>query len=476
MNARTGLSRPMQSLVFALCVAPALSQAAAPRGNVTIDDTGVHPESITSTRTGDLIIGSIKGRLFRADPASSVARAWVEPSAKNGLQAVFGVLAHEPTRTLWVCSVPNPFAAPQPGATNALVALDLASGAFRARYNFPPGRSVCNDMTVAPDGAVYVADTQGGRILRLAPRGKVLGVAGEDERLRGVDGIAFAGDGRLYVNNVTTGSLLRVTLAADGRMTSLTDIALSEKLGGPDGMRLIEGDRFLVAEGTAGRISEVTVQGDRAQVRVLKSGLDSSPGVTLVGDTAYAIEGKIRYLIDPKLKGQDPGPFRAIAVPLSGDPLAALPRHVSLGNQVHVSGQPTPDQLALLPAAGVRHVIDLRPDGETPDLDERMVVVHLGLDYQSLPVSGAKDLTRQNVATFDEMLKRTEGEGVLMHCGSGNRVGAMLALRARWLQGKSAEEALAIGKAAGMTGLEADVKTLFEADVVTSASPKWPPE
>jgi hypothetical protein len=50
---------------------------------------------------------------------------------------------------------------------------------------------------------------------------------------------------------------------------------------------------------------------------VLREGLNSSPGVTPVGGTAYAIEGKIRYLIDPKLKGQDPGPFVIRAIPLN---------------------------------------------------------------------------------------------------------------------------------------------------------------
>jgi hypothetical protein len=49
---------------------------------------------------------------------------------------------------------------------------------------------------------------------------------------------------------------------------------------------------------------------------VLRSGLQSSPGVTQVGSTAYAIEGKIGYLIDPALKGKDPGPFKVTAIPL----------------------------------------------------------------------------------------------------------------------------------------------------------------
>jgi hypothetical protein len=86
---------------------------------------------------------------------------------------------------------------------------------------------------------------------------------------------------------------------------------------GPDGFRLISGNRFLLAEGTGGRIDEVTIEGDEARIKVLREGLISPPGVTLVGNTAYAIEGKISYLMDPKLKGQDPGAFKAYAIPLS---------------------------------------------------------------------------------------------------------------------------------------------------------------
>jgi hypothetical protein len=60
----------------------------------------------------------------------------------------------------------------------------------------------------------------------------------------------------------------------------------------------------------------VTINGDQAQVKVLREGLISPPAVTLVGRTAYALEGKIGYLVDPKLKGHDPGIFEAYAVPL----------------------------------------------------------------------------------------------------------------------------------------------------------------
>ncbi|MDR2216561.1 MAG: hypothetical protein LBE59_12090 [Nevskiaceae bacterium] len=145
------------------------------------------------------------------------------------------------------------------------------------------------------------------------------------------------------------------------------------------------------------------------------------------------------------------------------NPLASLPNDIEVTPLLHISGQPSGDQLALLHSAGIHNVIDLRPDAEHGDFDERMVVVHLGLGYDSLPIRGTQDMTPENVKTFDQLLTRKQADGVLVHCASGNRVGAMMALRARWLQGKSALEALAIGKASGLTSLEADVRKLLDA-------------
>jgi uncharacterized protein (TIGR01244 family) len=146
------------------------------------------------------------------------------------------------------------------------------------------------------------------------------------------------------------------------------------------------------------------------------------------------------------------------------DPLAGLPRHIALNELQHVSGQPSVDAIARLKSAGISTVIDLRPDSETPDLDEKAVAEKAGLEYRSLPIASPADLTHENVMKFDQLLKDSEKRGVLVHCASGNRVGAMMALRAHWLQGKSAEEALAIGKAAGMTGMSEAVKAQLEAD------------
>lgn len=133
--------------------------------------------------------------------------------------------------------------------------------------------------------------------------------------------------------------------------------------------------------------------------------------------------------------------------------LSTLPRHVALSDKLHASGQPTPEAVARLPEAGISVLIDLRPDAETPGVDKKANATAAGLTYHALPIASPADLTRENVAAFDRLLKDSAGKGVLMHCASGNRVGAMMALRARWIEGKSEEEALAIGKAAGMTSM-----------------------
>jgi uncharacterized protein (TIGR01244 family) len=158
-------------------------------------------------------------------------------------------------------------------------------------------------------------------------------------------------------------------------------------------------------------------------------------------------------------------------LPAAESPLASLPKHVALDAHRHVSGQPSAESIAQLRAAGITTVIDLRPDQETPDLDEKALAEKSGLKYRVLPIAGAADLTRENVLRFDQLLKETRSEDVLIHCASGNRVGAMLALQARWLQGKSAADSLAIGKAAGLTGLSGDVQALLEAAPQPQQSP-----
>ncbi|MBK6674460.1 MAG: hypothetical protein IPG49_13705 [Proteobacteria bacterium] len=319
MSAKGQLIRalPVAALLMAGCAAVPHS---APRGDILIDGTGVHPESVTSSGKGALFTGSIGGTIYRAAPGESVAKPFIVPNSENGLRSVFGVLADSNSGRLWACSVPNSFGprvagAPAP-APSEVVAFDLDSGRLIGRWPFPAPGGTCNDIAIARDGSAYASDTPGGRILRLPKGGSALEVTVIDERLKGIDGLDFGADGALYWNNVQKNELWRVMLPAAGRPAQFTLLEASEKMGGPDGLRHIGGNRFLQAEGTSGRATLITVKGNEARIQVLKDGLNSSPGITLIGDTVYVVEGKIQYLFNPELRGKDPGPFKAIAIPL----------------------------------------------------------------------------------------------------------------------------------------------------------------
>lgn len=302
-------------LLLAAC---GIATAAIAAGDVRIDDVHVYPESLSADRAGRLYIGSVKGVIFRTAPGGDLAEPWIRPDAANGILSLLGILVDERAHILWACSSPMPFRVPPAAGTSALLAFDLATGKIKARYEFPAPASACNDITIARDGTAYATDTPNGRIFVLKRGAKALALYAQDAKLKGVDGIAFAGDGTLYVNNVQANTMLRIDRRADGSFAGLTELALSQPVKGPDGLRLIGGNRFLQAEGGSGKVTLVTIAGDKAAIEDLRTGLDSSPGVTPARGRVYAVEGKIQYLFAPGFKGKEPGVFAARAIELPG--------------------------------------------------------------------------------------------------------------------------------------------------------------
>lgn len=141
--------------------------------------------------------------------------------------------------------------------------------------------------------------------------------------------------------------------------------------------------------------------------------------------------------------------------------LPAVADAMSPATGIVAAGRLQPVDVGRVRDAGITHVIDLTPDAETPDFDEATAVRAAGLAYSNLPLRGAVDLTRENVVAFDALVRGAQ-RPVLVHCASGNRVGAMAALRAAWVQGLPAEEAVAIGRAWGLKGLEGEVRRRLE--------------
>ena len=120
------------------------------------------------------------------------------------------------------------------------------------------------------------------------------------------------------------------------------------------------------------------------------------------------------------------------------------------------AGQPGAEALQVFADSGYVAVIDLRGTDEKRGYDEPAVAEELGLEYVSLPIVGRDGISFENAAKLDKLLAGYD-EPVLVHCGSGNRVGALLALRES-LAGAEDEAALELGRSAGLTRLEGIVK------------------
>lgn len=139
-----------------------------------------------------------------------------------------------------------------------------------------------------------------------------------------------------------------------------------------------------------------------------------------------------------------------------------LPNLKIPGESVYSCGQPSPGQLRALKEAGVRTIVDLRDPGEI-DWDERSEVEGLGMAYHRIPVTGPGDITEDNARRLGEITDADDARPVVVHCGSGNRVGALYALKAFHCDGCGAEEALEAGRAAGLAQLEPFVRQCLHA-------------
>ncbi len=132
-------------------------------------------------------------------------------------------------------------------------------------------------------------------------------------------------------------------------------------------------------------------------------------------------------------------------------PVIDLPNARQPEPDLLTGGQPTRECLQAVYAAGYRTVVNLRPADELEGFDEARFARDLGFDYVDIPIAGPADLSHAAVEFLDKVLTDAKRRPTLIHCASGNRVGALLALHGRLKCGMSAIEALAHGEATGLT-------------------------
>lgn len=307
------------AIVALLVTAAACASAnAASPATITIPGERLFTESLTSSKDGTVIVGSVLGRtIFRVKPGADTAEAWIQPGTE-GLAGVFGVFADDKSNTLWACSGSFPAPGAPPPPPSALYAFDLKTGAHKAHYSFPTPGASCNDIAVDKNGNAYATDTSNMQVVVLKKGAKELVVWSAPDAFgpKGgvLDGIAVLGD-HVLTNTLITSKIFTTPIGKDGKAGTTVDVKLDTPVERPDGMRSFGKNSLLVAEGGGGKLSKIVIDGDSGKRTVLKEGLTNGlVAVTVVGTNAYPLESGMRMGPPGAGGGAPPKPSSATAV------------------------------------------------------------------------------------------------------------------------------------------------------------------
>jgi sugar lactone lactonase YvrE len=319
-----------QILAFTLVsiVAFAFSTSFAEESEIKLPGDRGYPESISASSDNTLYVGSLAvGGVWRVKPDTGTVEQWIKPGA-FGTRSILGVLVDEKANLLWVCSndfsssgVPGPSSVPG----SFVKGFDLTSGEGKVSAELPGKATICNDMVVSPDGSLFVTNSLAPEILKLKPGSNQLEVwltSPDFEQpaggAPGLDGIAFGGDGNLYVNTFAGGNFFRVDVK-DGIPGEITKLKPSRPLKLPDGLRSTGALTFVMAEG-GGSADRLTVYGDQVKVETIKDGIAGPTSVAAAGRTLWITEGQLPHLFEASKNGPPHLPFRIIGVLMQGTP------------------------------------------------------------------------------------------------------------------------------------------------------------
>jgi hypothetical protein len=152
-------------------------------------------------------------------------------SPADKLDAVLG-LAVDPThRHLYAVTTNGLEESAKKQRRNAVVQYDLKDGRLIDRFLAPDAMQL-NDLAVAPDGILYVTDSETGSLFRKKLEEKTLTKFGATGALRGANGIAVAPDGALYVTLSTGIARVDMTTGEPTRLPQPDTVVT----GGIDGL------------------------------------------------------------------------------------------------------------------------------------------------------------------------------------------------------------------------------------------------
>jgi protein tyrosine phosphatase (PTP) superfamily phosphohydrolase (DUF442 family) len=150
----------------------------------------------------------------------------------------------------------------------------------------------------------------------------------------------------------------------------------------------------------------------------------------------------------------------AASLPYGGAPLPGIV----------TAGQLSAEQLERIAAAGCSTVIDLRGVAEPRGYDEPAAVARAGLEYVPIPVT-AESLSDAEFTAVRDRLRARGDLGVVVHCASANRVGALLIPYLMLDEGKNEQESLEVARRVGLRSPELAAKAFDYVHRTRASSP-----
>jgi sugar lactone lactonase YvrE len=239
------------------------------------------PEGIAwRAKDGRFYFGDVNGRAVWVRNADETLKR-LTPEGDE-LLGVFGIAIDEDSGALWAATSAVPAMrgfTPEQDGVAALAEMDLASGAVRRTIPVvrrPGDRQshVLGDLALAADGSVFLTDSGGPVIWRLAPGGAALEPFVESDEFLSLQGIVILPEGVAVVSDHANG-LLRVDLS--NRQVQRLESPANTTLIGLDGLTLARDGSILAIQNglRPNRVLRIELDGAAdavAKVSVLESG------------------------------------------------------------------------------------------------------------------------------------------------------------------------------------------------------------
>lgn len=277
-------------------IAMQVAPAGDSRLQFAIERYDLVPEGIAHD-DGRLFFGSMRtGEVFVADRDGRYTK-FASVGDEAALAAI-GMTVDRERGVLWVIAAPSFVAAGHDAdapATGGLYGFDLDSGALRERYE----RAIdggYNDVTVGPDGTLYLSGTEMGII---PPGAAAIQPLATSEPVFGSNGILVAPDGEHLVTSAYPAGIAVIRLSDGG--TRFLEAPADTPLYGIDGMYWHDGGLLAVQNGTPPwRLMHFTL--DDALTRITATRTLEIANPDIVPTTGTIIGDEILYI------GQGPVP------------------------------------------------------------------------------------------------------------------------------------------------------------------------